>query len=130
MYFSHVKSLHRLTNIMTSLFLTPSSTKNEFRDCSLFIESTGLVFWGMGQGLFLMFPSTGHKDFCVFMVRDMNFFGKNLSNYICIIPRGGNSHKLGYEMCHFLGYFLGWKINFWVYFIACNKFLGQDFSLE
>ena len=30
----------------------------------------------------------------------------------------------------FLGYFFGWKINFWVYFIACNKFLGQDFSLE
>ena len=30
----------------------------------------------------------------------------------------------------FLGYFFAWKINFWVYFIACNKFLGQDFSLE
>ena len=30
----------------------------------------------------------------------------------------------------FLGYFISWKINFWVYFIACNKFLGQDFSLE
>ena len=30
----------------------------------------------------------------------------------------------------FLGYFFGWKISFWVYFIACNKFLGQDFSLE
>ena len=43
---------------------------------------------------------------------------------------GGDSHRLGYGMCHFLGYFFGWKINFWVYFIACNKFLGQDFSLE
>ena len=53
------------------------------RDCSLFIGSTGPVFRGTGQGLFLMLPSTGHKDFCVFMVRDMNFFGeKNLSNYI------------------------------------------------
>ena len=30
----------------------------------------------------------------------------------------------------FLGYFFGLKINFWVYFIPCNKFLGQDFSLE
>ena len=30
----------------------------------------------------------------------------------------------------FEGTFFGWKINFWVYFIACNKFLGQDFSLE
>ena len=30
----------------------------------------------------------------------------------------------------FLGYFFGWKIHFWVYFIACNKFLGQDFNLE
>ena len=30
----------------------------------------------------------------------------------------------------FLGYFFGWKINFWVYFLACNKFLGQDFRIE
>ena len=43
---------------------------------------------------------------------------------------GGDSHRLGYGMCHFLRVFFGWKINFWVYFIACNKFLGQDFSLE
>ena len=42
----------------------------------------------------------------------------------------GNSHSLGYEMYHFSGYFFGWKISFWVYFIACTKFLGQDFSLE
>ena len=34
------------------------------------------MFRCMGQGLFLMLPSMGHKDFCVFMVRDMNFFGK------------------------------------------------------
>ena len=43
---------------------------------------------------------------------------------------GGNFHKLGYGMCHFLRVLFGWKINFWVSFIACNKFLGQDFSLE
>ena len=30
----------------------------------------------------------------------------------------------------FLGYFVGLKINFWVYFVACNKFLGHFFSLE
>ena len=30
----------------------------------------------------------------------------------------------------FLGYFFGWKINFWVKFLALNKFLGQVFSLE
>ena len=39
-----------------------------------------------------------------------------------------------------LGYYFGWKINFWIYFVACNrfwvnflawnKFLGQVFSLE
>ena len=27
----------------------------------------------------------------------------------------------------FGGYLFGWKINFWVYYIACNKFLGQIF---
>ena len=42
----------------------------------------------------------------------------------------GNSHILGYGMCHFLRVLFGWKINFWVYFVACNKFLGQVFSLE
>ena len=43
---------------------------------------------------------------------------------------GGNFHRLGYRMCHFLRVLFRWKINFWVYFIACNKFLGHDFSLE
>ena len=43
---------------------------------------------------------------------------------------GTPPHRLGFGMCHFLGYFFSLKINFWVYFIACNKFLGQDFSLE
>ena len=60
------------------------------------------MFRGMGQGLFLMLPNTEHKDFCVFMERDMNlFWKKNLSNCIIIISRGGNSDRLGYEMCHF-----------------------------
>ena len=43
---------------------------------------------------------------------------------------GGDSHRSGTGCAIFLGYFFGWKINFWVYFIACNKFLDQDFSLE
>ena len=30
----------------------------------------------------------------------------------------------------FLGYFFNWKINFWVYFVACNKFLGLVFGFE
>ena len=29
-----------------------------------------------------MLPRTGHKDFCVFMVRDMNFFGEKISQII------------------------------------------------
>ena len=40
------------------------------------------MFWGTGQGLFLMLPSTGHKDFLCFMVRDMNIFGKKISQII------------------------------------------------
>ena len=73
----------------------------------------------------------GHKDFlCFYGMGHELFLEKDLSNYICIISQGGNSHRLGYEMCHFFGYFFGWKINFWVYFIDCNKFLGQEFSLE
>ena len=60
------------------------------------------MFWGTGQGLFLMLPSMGHKDFlCFYGMRHELFLEKNLSNYICIISRGGNSHRLGYKMCHF-----------------------------
>ena len=33
---------------------------------------------------------------------------------------GGNSHILGYRMCHFRALSFGWKINFWVYFPASN----------
>ena len=41
------------------------------------------MFWGTGRGLFLCFRVRDTKIFCVFMVRDMNFFWeKNLSNYI------------------------------------------------
>ena len=60
------------------------------------------MFWGMGQRLFLMLLSTGHKDFlCFYGTGHELFLQKNLSNYICIISRSGNSHRLGYEMCHF-----------------------------
>ena len=37
---------------------------------------------------------------------------------------GDNSHILRYRMCHFFRVLFGWKINFWVYFVACNKLLG------
>ena len=41
------------------------------------------MFWGTGQGLFLMLPSTGHKDFlCFYGTGHELFLGKNLSNYI------------------------------------------------
>ena len=43
---------------------------------------------------------------------------------------GVNSHILGYGMCRFFRVLFDRKINLWVYFMACNKFLGQDFSLE
>ena len=50
---------------------------NVLRDCSLFIGSTGPVFWGTGQGLFLMLPSTGHKDFlCFYGTGHELFLGK------------------------------------------------------
>ena len=72
------------------------------RDCSLFVGSTGPVFQGMGQGLSLMFPSMGRKDFlCFYGTGHERFLEKYLSNYICITSRGGNSHGLGYHMCHF-----------------------------
>ena len=41
------------------------------------------MFQGMGQGLFLMLPSMGHKDFLGFYGTGHKLFmGKNLSNYI------------------------------------------------
>ena len=60
------------------------------------------MFRGTGQGFFLMLPSMGHKDFlCFYGTGHDLFLEKNLSNCIFIISRGGNSHKLEYEMCHF-----------------------------
>ena len=53
------------------------------RDCSLFIGSTGPVFWGTGQGLFLMLPSMGHKDFLCFYGTGHEHFGK-ISQIICV----------------------------------------------
>ena len=71
----------------------------------------------------------------------LEIFGTNLAKILKFNkekllrkPQGGgggdNSHILGYRMCHFLRELFSWKINFWVYFVACNKFLGQVFSLE
>ena len=46
------------------------------------------MFRGTGQGLFLMLPSMGHKDFlCFYGTGHELFLEKNLSNYICIISR-------------------------------------------
>ena len=60
------------------------------------------MFWGMGQGLFLILPSMRHKDFlCFYGTGHELFWKKNLSDCIIVISRGGNSHKLEYEMCHF-----------------------------
>ena len=42
------------------------------------------MFRGTGQGLFLMLPSTGHKDYLCFFVfvRDMNLFWEKISQII------------------------------------------------
>ena len=53
-----------------------------FRDCSLFIGSTGPVFRGTGQGLFLMLPSTGHKDFLCFYGTGHELFWEKISQII------------------------------------------------
>ena len=43
----------------------------------------GPVFRGTGQGLFLMLPSTGHKDFlCFYGTGHELFFGKKISQII------------------------------------------------
>ena len=56
----------------------------DVRDCSLFIESTGPVFWGTGQGLFLMLPSTGHKDFLCFYGTGHELFLEIISQIIFV----------------------------------------------
>ena len=43
---------------------------------------------------------------------------------------GGDSIYWDTGCAIFLGYFFSCKINFWVYFVACNKFLGIVLSLE
>ena len=43
---------------------------------------------------------------------------------------GGNSHRLGYQMCYFFRVLFWLKINFWVYFIACNKFWVNILALN
>ena len=53
-------------------------------------------------------------------------------SYLLGLRGGGEGTAIdwGTRCAIFLDYFFGSKINSWVYFIACNKFLGQDFSLE
>ena len=89
------------------------------KDCSLFIGSTGPVFRGMGQGLFLMLLSMGHKDFlCFYGTGHELFLEKNLSNYICIISRGVTPIDWNTRCAIFEG-------TFWLE----NKFLGLFYSL-
>ena len=59
-------------------------SRSEVRDCSLFIVSTGLVFRDMGQGLFLMLPSTGHKDFLCFYGTGHELFLEIVSQIIFV----------------------------------------------
>ena len=54
------------------------------RDCSLFIGSTGLVFQGTGQGLFLMLLSTGHRDFLCFYSTGHELFLEKISQIIFV----------------------------------------------
>ena len=40
------------------------------------------MFWGTGQGLFLMLPSTGHKDFSCFYGTGHELFLGNRKNVV------------------------------------------------
>ena len=60
----------------------PIFTDSVVRDCSLFIGSTGPVFRGTGQGLFLMLPSTGHKDFFCFYGTGHELFLEKIKLYL------------------------------------------------
>ena len=71
----HMKCISIQQNVLTDIacfhgrhssWPASASEAITIRDCSLFIGSTGPVFRGTGQGLFLMLPSTGHKDFLCF----------------------------------------------------------------
>ena len=57
------------------------------RDCSLFIGSMGTVFRGTGQGLFLMLPSRGHKDFLCFYGTGHELFLEKISQIIFVYLR-------------------------------------------
>ena len=59
-------------------------TQSLVRDCSLFIGSTGPVFRGTGQGLFLMLLSTGHKDFLCFYGMGHELFLEIISQIIFV----------------------------------------------
>ena len=73
----------KIVLVLTLLHVIQNEVNLSLRDCSSIIGSTGPVFWGTGQGLFLMLPSTGHKDFlCFYGMGHGLFLGKNLSNYI------------------------------------------------
>ena len=65
-----------------------------------------------------------YPKFCPLNLRfdpKIRIFSQLLSLAVTEFPQGGgNSHRLGYEMCHFSR----------VLFQLENKFLGQDFSLE
>ena len=58
--------------------------RTPFRDCSLFIGSTGPVFRGTGQGLFLMLPSMGHKDFLCFYGTGHELFLEKISQIVLL----------------------------------------------
>ena len=79
-------------------------------------------------------PGAGHLTKKFARVEEILQIFKNLPQG-CLEERDGNLQgvtPIDWDMgcAIFLGYFFSWKINFWVYFIACDKFLGQDFSPE
>ena len=56
----------------------------QIRDCSLFIGSTGPVFWGYGTRTFLMLPGTGHKDFLCLYGTGHELFLKKISQILFV----------------------------------------------
>ena len=83
-----------------TLFVITSTVQPHLGTVHYLLGVRDRCFGVWDKDFFECFRVRDTKIFCVFMVRDMNFFWKK-SNYICIISRGGNSHRLGYEMCHF-----------------------------
>ena len=66
------------------IFHNDPSINELIRDCSLFIGSTGPVFRGTGQRLFLMLPSMGHKDFLCFYGTGHELFLEKISQIIFV----------------------------------------------